>query len=373
MRDELKTFEQIDRYLNKQLSGIALLTFEQKLKDDPQFAEEVKNHQLLHELVIDQGLLELKKKMQLHDYSDRSYRFKRWSIYFGVLLMSLVTVTGWFITQSNREESKNSAPIIKEQPHSKAIEIKPDTIRQSINTQPGIRKNFETKTGNSVTMRDSVATGETSITVTPQHQQKITVHDTAKSVKLNTPLPIANIQTIKEERNALPCDLNNSMIQVQTTESCRDSPTGKIIIDTNSVIAGEGPFQFSINGKNYYSGYAFENIYAGAYTLFIKDKLGCVWNDENEITVSEKDCRTYEYSFYPSNGEKWKYPLENAVNGTLEVYSRTGSKVFSSEINNGYPDSWDGTSAGQVLPMGSYSFVLKIGNSVLTGNVTLLR
>jgi hypothetical protein len=373
MRDELKTYEQIERFLNNQLSGEDLFNFEQKLKEDAEFVTEVNNHGILHELTMDQGLLEIKKKMQAFDYSGPANGFRRWRIYASIFFVSSVATVGWLIKNENGA-SQRIVNAAKEIDQPKLIQKKPDKTQDNPQTEhPSIKEVIKPDSVSGIGITDTSANIDETATPSEEAQIEVPPHYSKKDVQQNTTPEV--YEDIKEEDKSenTPCRLDSSLLSVTTTESCIDSPSGTIKIDKNSFIAGQSPFEFSLDGRNYYSGYTFSNLYAGAYTIFIKDRRGCLGNDEREVIIAEKDCGTYEYLFYPSKGETWKYPLENNTSGKIEIYNRNGSRVFNSEIANGYPDAWDGTSGGQLLPMGSYSFVLKLGDRVLSGNVTILR
>ena len=76
-------------------------------------------------------------------------------------------------------------------------------------------------------------------------------------------------------------------------------------------------------------------------------------NDANETFYIDK------IRFYPKN--------------TLRVYNRWGSLVYEAK---GYNNDWDGSRDGTPLPIGTYYYVLDLGDdqgSSFEGYITLLR
>ncbi|WP_425423102.1 gliding motility-associated C-terminal domain-containing protein [Segetibacter koreensis] len=71
--------------------------------------------------------------------------------------------------------------------------------------------------------------------------------------------------------------------------------------------------------------------------------------------------------------DKWIIKgLKDYDNCTVEIFTRYGSKVFSSK---GYQQPWDGTSNGSPMPVATYYYLidLKNGEKPLSGPLTLLK
>jgi hypothetical protein len=372
MRSELENFELIDRYLNNQLSGEALADFERKMKSDPAFQVEVRNHRLLHEMVMDQGLIEVRKKLQAihHAQTVKNNHFKRWGAGAGIVLIVALSLLTYSILTTDTDPISQSKPAANEQKiaekksEAKVLEETPEAAKPLAEEKKEPAKEILKNT-----------TAPSSVPDLPKPSEEIKAEipaagpDTLKFNKtpgqpVTSPLP---------EKKIADCHLETSLIRVTAIESCSNSPTGKIVIEKGSDIKGKSPFMFSTDNKNYSGEYMLTALYPGSYRLTIRDAAGCSWEYEKDIVIGEKDCRIPEYAFSPGNGEVWKIPIDQGSNGNIEIYSKNGARVFSAVINNGYPDTWDGTSGGQALPMGNYSFILKSGDEVLTGSVTILR
>lgn len=379
MRSELENSEQIDRYLNQQMASEELVYFEQKL-NDPAFRREVEEHRLLHELVVDRGLIDLRKKLQALDNSKTSghtNRFTRWAI--GILLVVVVGVLTTYRFARNEVEVAESSAEQNGATAQKTVVIPPGaaTIAESDN------KTRKSTTGVSV-QRDTTNNAALTEIVQPEPDKGTVEHQELKSVTIvATPdtLSIKKFHTApepapekKNEEKVPECAIALSELKILTVASCVNSPTGRVVIDGQSKLKGTAPFQFSINSEKYFETRTFTHLYAGNYILTVRDAAGCEWQYPAEIRVDENDCSTTEYAFYPEKREVWKLSVSSATNGKIEIYNRNGSLVYAAEIVDGYPDQWDGTASnGQVLPMGSYSFILRTGGKSVTGQVTILK
>jgi gliding motility-associated-like protein len=65
--------------------------------------------------------------------------------------------------------------------------------------------------------------------------------------------------------------------------------------------------------------------------------------------------------------------LANYPDCVVEVYDRTGHKIFKSE---GYNEPWDGTYNGSPVDIGAYYYVIRVNRDQiipLTGSITVIR
>jgi hypothetical protein len=369
MRNELDKLELIDRYLNHQMAGEALADFEREMKADPAFRNEVNDQRLLHEMVMDQGLIGLRKKLQAIDsvHHSNGINFKKWGT--GIALVLIISSLIFYRATTDINERPEDVQTVNDEPAESVTEKK---ISGKKNERPGLPAEEIPDAPSSIIERDTTIYPVPAASKEPEDirtEAPLSHTDTLSQLKIPEqpaviPLP---------EKEVVDCNLKTSTLLVTAIESCNTSPTGKIVIDKNSALQGKSPFAFSIDTENYTNEYVFAGLYPGSYHLTIRDAAGCLWTYDKELRIDEKDCRDQEYSFYPAKGEVWKIPVGQNSNGRIEVYNRSGSLVFSASIHNGYPDTWDGTLSGQSLPMGSYSFILKLGDKVATGSVTILR
>ena len=73
---------------------------------------------------------------------------------------------------------------------------------------------------------------------------------------------------------------------MHTEASCSSTPTG--ILEATGVSGGPAPYRFSLDDLNYQTEPRFEDLDAGAYTLYVEDGNGCVFEQNTEITPIPK-------------------------------------------------------------------------------------
>jgi gliding motility-associated-like protein len=368
MRDALETYELIDQYLNNKLSGADLTEFTNKMNSDPSLLQEVNEQRLINELIFDKGLLEIKEKLKLIDAGSQGGSIKKWVLYSGVaLLVSVASITA--LVKEQKVDNKAVHSISDQQQTQQPVKQQNEKVISPVKKQPVT----ETQHGESATIVNKT---QEQITKEKPEQETNKVESTpvANEVTVEKAKVIVAIDPVQSEINKSTCALEGSLLSITTVESCRENPTGKLVVDKKSSITGTAPFEFSINNKNYFKDFAFNNLYAGTYTISIRDAKGCTWHDTKEITIAEKDCRTVEYSFYPTKGDTWKFPIDANTNGKIEIYNTNGQLVYTTPIINGEPSNWDGTANGESLPMGSYVFIIRDNKKPTAGgSVTIFR
>jgi hypothetical protein len=368
MKAAYEQYELIEQYLTGKLSGSELSAFESRLGSDTLFSEEVQAHKAVHDLVIDQGLLELKAKMKAHEAGYTGRDGKLHIISTIVLVASLTSIglitsapvspapAGIAVTVPDTNGPNTVAaagPVIRTEP---PLPVTPSSSARPVAASDTIEAMADTTQAT----HPRVFSADPAI-ISKRFRNDI-LFDIMDDILLKDAIP-----------EAVPCRLESSVLKFSTSESCTTSPTGTIIIDKTSLFDGTPPVEFSIDGINFTAGHTFSNLYPGTYYLSVRDAQGCTWFEAKEIIVGEKDCSEREYSFYPYKGEVWKLPVSTSSSGKIEIYSRNGSLVYTSLITHGHPDHWDGTANGHPLPMGSYSFVLKADGKVITGYVTIFK
>lgn len=110
------------------------------------------------------------------------------------------------------------------------------------------------------------------------------------------------------------------------------------------------------------------------YTFTVTGEGGCSVSDTIFIKVLKSP--EIPNAFSPNGdgiNDTWdiKY-LESYPGATVDVFNRYGQIVFRSF---GYNRAWDGRSNGQVLPIGTYYYIInpKNGKPIYTGSITIIR
>jgi len=104
-------------------------------------------------------------------------------------------------------------------------------------------------------------------------------------------------------------------------------------------------------------------------------------NDANDnasviVTVNDGDCGLVFNQFSPNQDGINDLLIINCINqypnNTLEIYNRYGSKVFDAKP---YDNTWDGTRKNAELPLGTYFYILNLGDNseVRKGWIQIIR
>lgn len=129
------------------------------------------------------------------------------------------------------------------------------------------------------------------------------------------------------------------------------------------------------------------NIYYdnGTYviTQVVTDGYGCSDTARAAIKINNitNEISTLIPNAISPNGDGkndvWKLDFLSLLypNASVEIYNRWGEKVYSAE--GSYNDPWDGTYKGQLLPIGTYYYILKLNDAKNTepfkGGILLIR
>ena len=302
--------ETIECYLNKQLSPVEIAAFENKIAQDPAFAAEVMQHRLIHELIADRGLLDVKQKMQdsrYDHYFDQPKGNNYWhgGLAIGLLLLSVASYV-WYT-----------------QPAEKTVVSK--TTSDSITTLP------KTNPDNSGPIT-TLATEQKSIPL-----PKAAVSKPTKQVVVNAAVD----ETIQPA----------IVIEQKSSTSITDIETNKIPIVEKIEAVPSGV------------------VTSKAKTTEEKQP------QETSSVIQKSPTKTVEYAFSPSLGQVWDFPIEENANCKLTILNKSGQLVYESNILNGYPNSWNGTSNRSIsITMGSYIYLFEYQNGqVERGYVTVTQ
>ncbi|MCA6449595.1 MAG: gliding motility-associated C-terminal domain-containing protein [Chitinophagaceae bacterium] len=110
------------------------------------------------------------------------------------------------------------------------------------------------------------------------------------------------------------------------------------------------------------------------YTIRVTGTGSCVAEDQVFVRVLKQI--TIPNIFSPNGDgiyDVWNIPqLANYPGSIVEVYTRTGQKIFSSV---GYDKPWDGTFNGKPVPVATYYYIVRpnFRNLLFSGSVTVIR
>lgn len=134
---------------------------------------------------------------------------------------------------------------------------------------------------------------------------------------------------------------------------------------------------FNANGDEVASGIELNNVPLDKYYLSVTDRFGCeVLSDVADFGTLKITPIKVPNAFTPNGdavNDVWKIEgVDNYPDATFNVFDRTGNKVFTSK---GYNKPFDGTQAGNNLPVGVYFYkiILSANCDPITGSLTIIR
>ncbi|WP_185154188.1 gliding motility-associated C-terminal domain-containing protein [Fulvivirga sp. M361] len=104
--------------------------------------------------------------------------------------------------------------------------------------------------------------------------------------------------------------------------------------------------------------------------------LGCTHQDSVTIFVNENFNININNVLTPNGdgvNDNWEIDnLESINNPSVQVFDRNGVEVFSS---NGYNNDWQGTRGSDILPDGTYYYIVvsESSNAIFRGALTIIR
>jgi gliding motility-associated-like protein len=111
------------------------------------------------------------------------------------------------------------------------------------------------------------------------------------------------------------------------------------------------------------------------YTLHVTSNIGCGVESTDDIFVQVYKKITIPNAFTPNGdgiNDTWYIEALNTYpESTTQVFNRYGMEVFKSK---GYSNPWDGTYNGQLVPVGTYYYIIDLKNgNKFSGWVVVLR
>lgn len=368
MRPELETYQLIDKFLNGELAGDELVSFEQKLQSDASFAEEVSFQKLTNEVVVGASFDSLRTQMT-KDIStlDSSTNNQKWglaSIAFAVVSIGLVALYS----------SKESDSTVASKTTAPSVVVQKD--RQESNSVLSNKTEEKNIQPNTPSIKNNNATGTNPETVTPQETSiKPDVIQNTEHIQPteNSTIPKGIQNTTEKTVVADPCLQTSITAKIISNPSCSDAANGSVKIPLNEIKGGIKPYVISFNqSKASGTKELYSYLKADTYTISISDGNGCT--KEYTVEVEEKNCRKKSFIFAPDKGESWTIDGINNDPYVLTILNMAGRQIFKTNTMQGTFE-WQGVSQqGEYMDAGLYIYIIEYTNgSKENGQVTIVR
>lgn len=156
-----------------------------------------------------------------------------------------------------------------------------------------------------------------------------------------------------------------------THPTCDESYDGAVEVSVSGGTPG-----YAIEWSNESTGPISEKLGPGTIMVEVTDENQCQSNESYTLIAENEACITVFEIITPNGDGQNDTWIINGLDiypkTTVQVFDRWGRKVYSSE---GYPQPWDGTQDGKVLPMDSYHYIINLNNDKdpIIGNITIVK
>lgn len=369
MNPKYDIYEEIDRYLNEELSEAELVQFNEKLSTDGEFKSIVDAQKIANEIIIDQEMIKLKARMSKEMNADNtgSGPWGKIIIFSAVVVASTAFYSYMNYSSSDAEDIKEitlAAPVNttdsslaeKHQVEVTVAAVKQNQTKPQPSTAIVDAKNSST---------DVSASTETFVPITEKFSSVATTiqrEDVKQAVKAAEQITKVNCETV------------HISAQVRVDYGFDSDGEATIIIDQLSVKGGMAPYTYAIDQSVFDNDTRFDGIKDGVYHVRVKDHNGCVSQVKKEIIV-KIPAKEIDEAFAPSHGERWKFPLKANAEAIVTIFNKAGAIIYSTTVSGGYPEEWDGRSnAGVELEPSNYYFVIQYNSrDLVKGHISIVR
>ena len=379
MNPKYNIYEEIDRYLNYELSEEELLGFQTKLDKDRELQALVEAQTIANEIIIDNEMLKLKERMSKDLNKGNNGLSSNWT---KVLLFS-IAVGSTAIYSYTQLNTKSENIII-----SSSNTITNNNINTAVENSTSINNEPKINTINSPAKKTGTVVKEIKLEASKEFipearliQESNVAKETTTEASAMSTVPnkvtLPTIQSeVKEDKivETKPCETIKITADVNTNYSMNGSDETNIVINKASIKGGTAPYTYALNNDDFKNENRFEGIKDGTYNIRIKDKNNCISVVKKNMVVLIP-ARAIDEAFTPSHGEHWKFPLNDRTDASITIINKVGTTVYSAQISGSYPSEWDGRgNNGTELDLGNYYFILTFKDQkVVKGNISIIK
>lgn len=362
MREEDKTYELIEEYLNSQLSDSDRVAFEKELQTNPDLQHQLNLHKFTNELVIENRLLDV-KEILLEQKSTGGKSV--WKFIVGGLAGALVLTGILLFSQQDKTKPSKKETITNTSKPDSQISMDNKAPEEQVPSEK--TEDVTTKKKEKSTAPKSNASSESTISTeehTPFDPGTINIIETEKQ-----PEPVKEENKTVPVNPADPCFNTNIIANVSANSACSGEEDGAILV--NGFKGGHSPYNVLVYDNHNELKSAPLSLSAGTYNVEIKDSKGCIKKYE-QIVVPKKDCPK-DFHFNPFIGQTWSIPV-GTQDGKLVIHNDRGAVAFEKDIHAGAEEHWSGESKNGEINSGFYIFVIKYKDgSQLQGSVSIVK
>ena len=357
------TYDQIEAYLNGEMSSAEQEAFEKELSINNNLADQLEKHKLANALIMENRLLSVKnilaeekiKTAQKASYKKYAYAAIALAVAIGAAVAVLVYSTNKKTDQSPKQSEE-------QQTYGSGIFSEKEKINSILPATS--EKSYETQTPEPTYLRkQDVQLIEEQHQLNKEYSTAKVVSDTDRVLE-----PVYPGKTVEAFESKDVCGGIAIKADVRTTATCLHEAAGNVLV--HNIQGGTKPYAVSILDAHKESARNGE-LSKGIYQVYITDKNGCE-KIYPAIEITEKDCPK-DYSFNPFIGETWVIESHNS-SGKIEIYNKGGALCYQANLDAHASSEWTGAGLNnQILP-GYYIFVIKYTDGTSKkGSVTIVQ
>lgn len=357
------TYDQIEAYLNDEMSSSEHEAFEKELSINKNLADQLEKHKLANALIIENRLLSVKNILvEERNKTIQKTSYKKYAYAAIALVVAIGTAVAVLVYSNNKQEDPSPKQDQGKQPSGSGAFSEKEKVHSILPATS--EKSYQTQTPEPTYLR------KLDVQLIEEHHQlnkeistAKNTSDTVKALEAVYPGKTAEANETKDI-----CAGITIKADVRTTAACLHEATGNVLV--HSIQGGTKPYVVSILDTHKESVRNGE-LSKGVYQVHITDKNGCE-KIYTAIEITEKDCPK-DYSFNPFIGETWVIESHNS-SGKIEIYNKGGALCYQASLDAHTPNEWSGVGLNnQILP-GYYIFVIKYTDGTSKkGSVTIVQ
>lgn len=369
---DFERYRLIEQYLNEELSSSERMRFEEQIAQDPSLAEEVELYALSNEIVFENRLLDIKKKIA-SDFSTNN-NSSGWNRYIvpAVIGLGLIAGIGGYIysskedvtAQKNKSEEQRSTV---QQEHTEAEKTTTGAVGSSNNVITNSTTGSTNQSNATTTVKTDSVYAPTGIVPQIKTQTNDPIIVPSKTDNINN----APINPPKDKIN--PCANIVLTAEFKLTPACKGAATGEIQVLLSKTSGGKAPYSYAINDESFGLESFFNDLKKGTYTIHVKDQNNCTQLFSKEI--KEVNCvqALDDYSFNPNRGQTWKYDNKSMTVAHIQILDKSGTLLKYYDVHPNQQVEWDGKSEqGNDVQMGGYVCLISYDNGVVEKGMIII-
>lgn len=368
MSQENNTYDLIDQYLQGELDDNH--PFVQQVKDDEELALEVEVRKLIPDAVVDYRLMKVEKLVANKRAEFLSQDSVNWKKLFWALPLVLIGTVAYFTLS----EPKQDAVVSNEKESVKELVLIPQNAPEehfgTVQKEITLIEPTQIEKAKEVSVsKDEVKNGPAII---PEAHAPVLFEDT-KQATVGKTEEIGKV-VAKQETATLPlnpCLSVRMKAYVEEGRPCKGAEDG--YLNLKDVRGGKAPYQFAINKQRFQVDGKFAGLKSGEYDVLIKDANDCQTVVYEKYELKSKNCnQAVEHVFNP-NVSTWDVPNNLEKAGELDIFDKTGQRIFFRPFDKSEKITWGGTAnSGELLLPGVYIYSINYSDGVVEqGRITI--